>query len=550
MKNKIILILLSVCLLSSCSDSFLDRNSLSGLSGGDFWTTQENAILGINTLYHSNREYTSGNGAGITNPAVFIGIMEYGMLDDFTDISYHSLNIPMVTGTIAPNNVMFLNYWGILYKGIYRANTGLKYIPDIAMDNDIKNRCIGEAKFFRSYFYFKLWDLYGGVPIYDYAMNPDEAYKPRNTEREVYEFIVQDMTDAYALLPEKYESTDVGRATKWAALAMRGKAHLWAKEYAKAAADFKELMEKSDRKLVDDYETLFHVDGNNNSEVILDVQYTTEAGHGIPTGRWWIASAKASPSPGQRSRPTNELVNSYEMIDGTPFDFNNFTNAKGEPFNPNNEEDWNDEASVRKLYENRDPRLQQSIVVPWSTYVGLNNSTYIYRFPETSDADSYTMVFPNNYAWRKFVEPGTRYLTDLYNVPQNIPLIRLADIMLMYAEAQNEALASPDQSVYKAVNDIRDRAGMPDLPTGLTKDQMRERIRHERKIELCVEGQRYSDIRRWGIAKELVDKFEMKAIRGGGAIRVKGFGDQYYLWPIPQQEITLNPSLTQNPGWE
>lgn len=261
-------------------------------------------------------------------------------------------------------------------------------------------------------------------------------------------------------------------------------------------------MEKSDRKLVDDYETLFHVDGNNNSEVILDVQYTTEAGHGIPTGRWWIASAKASPSPGQRSRPTNELVNSYEMIDGTPFDFNNFTNAKGEPFNPNNEEDWNDEASVRKLYENRDPRLQQSIVVPWSTYVGLNNSTYIYRFPETSDADSYTMVFPNNYAWRKFVEPGTRYLTDLYNVPQNIPLIRLADIMLMYAEAQNEALASPDQSVYKAVNDIRDRAGMPDLPTGLTKDQMRERIRHERKIELCVEGQRYSDIRRWGIAKD------------------------------------------------
>lgn len=242
MKNKIILILLSVCLLSSCSDSFLDRNSLSGLSGGDFWTTQENAILGINTLYHSNREYTSGNGAGITNPAVFIGIMEYGMLDDFTDISYHSLNIPMVTGTIAPNNVMFLNYWGgILYKGIYRANTGLKYIPDIAMDNDIKNRCIGEAKFFRSYFYFKLWDLYGGVPIYDYAMNPDEAYKPpRNTEREVYEFIVQDMTDAYALLPEKYESTDVGRATKWAALAMRGKAHLWAKEYAKAAADFKD----------------------------------------------------------------------------------------------------------------------------------------------------------------------------------------------------------------------------------------------------------------------------------------------------------------------
>ncbi|MDU1892414.1 MAG: RagB/SusD family nutrient uptake outer membrane protein [Dysgonomonas sp.] len=538
MKNKIITILLSLCLLSSCSDDFLDRNSLVGLSDGGFWTTQENAILGINPLYHANREFTNS-------------IVTQGMLDDFSDISYHSLNTGLTTGSYPTNASFFLNSWGIFYKGIYRANTALKYVPDIAMDAQIKDRCLGEAKFFRGYFYFKLWDYFGGVPIYDFPMDPSEAYKPRNTEREVYEFIVQDMTDAYALLPGKYEGPNVGRATKWAALAMRGKAHLWAKEYAKAAADFKELMEKSDRKLLDDYHTLFRVAGNNNSEVIFDVQYIEETGHGVQTDRAYGSSTSSlAISASQYTRPTNELVNSYEMIDGSPFDFSNFTNKNGDPFDPNVAENWHDEASVKKLFENRDPRLQQSILVPWSTIVGKGDVTYTYRFPITSAADSYQIVWQNgSYGWRKFVETGTKYTLRMY-APQNYPLIRLADVMLMYAEAQNEALASPDQSVYDAVNDVRDRAGMPDLPTGLNKDQMRERIRHERKVELCGEGMRYSDIRRWKIAKGLLDGVWMREFTGAEGRHLRGFPDHFYLWAIPQQEITLNPTLEQNPGWD
>ncbi|SCD19145.1 SusD domain protein [Proteiniphilum saccharofermentans] len=537
-KQNIILILLSICLLSSCDDGFLNRNSLVGLSEGGFWTTQENAILGTNSLYHANREFTNN-------------IVIYGMMDDFSDISYHSLNIGLTTGSYPANAGFFLNSWGIFYKGIYRANTALKYIPDITMDSQIKDRCLGESKFFRGYFYFKLWDYFGGVPIYDFPMNPSEAYKPRDTEKDVYEFIVKDMTDAYALLPASYTGTDIGRATKWAALAMRGKAHLWAKEYAKAAADFKELMEKSDRELLDDYHTLFRVAGNNNSEVIFDVQYIEEAGHGIQTDRAYGASTSSNAtSASQYTRPTNELVNSYEMIDGAPFDFSNFTNAKGEPFDPNVAENWHDEASVKRLFENRDPRLQQSIIVPWSTFVGKGDVVFTYRFPVTSAPDSYQIVWQNgSYAWRKFVETGSVYSLRLYT-PQNIPLIRLADVMLMYAEAQNEALSSPDQSVYDAVNAVRNRAGMPGLPTGLNKDQMRERIRHERKIELCGEGQRYSDIRRWRIAKNLLDGVWMREFTGTQGRHQRGFPDHFYLWAIPQQEITLNPELKQNPGWE
>src|SRR5690606_5901149 len=118
-----------------------------------------------------------------------------------------------------------------------------------------------------------------------------------------------------------------------------------------------------------------------------------------------------------------------------------------------------------------------------------------------------------------------------------------------YAESQNEALGAPDLSVYNAINAVRDRAGMPDLPNGLNKEQMRERIRHERMIELCGEGQRYSDIRRWRIAKEVVHGVWMTEFMGV-QIRQRGFPDHYYLWPIPQTEKDVNPALTQNPGWE
>ncbi|WP_353196441.1 RagB/SusD family nutrient uptake outer membrane protein [Parapedobacter defluvii] len=533
--NIIGVLVLLLGTLSACND-FLDRDSLVGLSEGGFWKSEQDAIMGVNAVYEVNREFTNS-------------IVIYGMMDDFTDISYQSFATGLTTGAFPANAAFYSASWGMFYKGIYRANTVLKNVPGIAMNEAVKNRIIGEAHFLRGYYYFKLWDYFGGVPIYDKPMNVDEAYKPRATNGEVYAFIVNDMTEAYALLEGSYSGSDAGRATKWAALAMRGKAHLWAKEYEKAAADFRELMEKSDRVLLDDYHTLFRVAGNNNSEVIFDVQYVAEKGYGIATDRNY-GNAMGATSGSQRTRPTPELVNAYEMADGTPFDFSNFTNADGDPFNPDNPADWNDEASVRALFANRDPRLQQAIVVPWSTFVGRGGAEYLYRFPVvTTDPTSYVPVWTNgSYAWRKFVETGSVYtLQD--NMPQNFPLIRLADVILMYAEAQNEALGAPDQSVYDAVNAVRNRAGMPDLPTGLSKGQMQERIRHERMVELCGEGQRYSDIRRWGIAKDVVDGVWMTEFTGV-QIRQRGFPDHYYLWPIPQSEKDVNPNLDQNPGWE
>lgn len=533
--NKLTLFFLSIILLSSCGKGFLERNSLVGLSENALWKTKKDAVMGINALYTVNREFTNS-------------IIKYGLLDDFTDISYQSWATGLTTGQYPANASFYADSWGAFYKGINRANTAIGKLPEIQMEENLKNRLMGEAKFFRGYYYFKLWNYFGGVPLYGKPVTVNNALKARNTEQEVYEFIIKDMTDAFNLLPESYNQSNKGRATKWAALAVRGKAHLWAKQYAKAASDFKQIMDESDRRLVTDYTALFHAYGNNNSEVIFDVQYIAVEGLGVATDRNY-GNAMGATKGSQRTRPTPKLVNSFEMADGTPFSFNNFINAEGAVFDPDTPEDWNDEATVKNIFDNRDPRLDLSIVVPWSTFTGRGGMDYLYKFPvDVSDPDAYVPVWKRgSYAWRKFVPLGSQY-TLQNNAPINIPLIRLADVMLMFAEARNEMLSSPDMKVYNAINAIRNRVNMPDVPQGLTKEQMRKKIRHERMVELCGEGKRYDDIRRWGIAKQMVDGVWMKTFTGI-KIRQRGFPDWFYLWPIPQSEIDINPNLTQNPGW-
>lgn len=550
MKIKIISIIVVASLLMSCSD-FLDRNSQSGVSEKDFWKTEKDAISGVNAIYNTNREFTSF-------------ILPYGMLDDFTDISYRSLAFGMTTGIgMTSEAEIYTNSWGVLFKGIYRANAAIKYIPQIqGISQEIADRSLGEALFFRGYFYFKLWDLYGGVPIFDFPIKIEDSMAPRNTEQEVYEFIIKDLTDASELLSESYTDGEKGRVTKWAALAMRGKAHLWAKKYKEAASDFKNVMDNSDRELLTDYHQLFRVAGNNNDEVIFDVQYVAVEGHGINTD-FIYGNAQVSTKGSQISRPTPQLVNAYEMLDGSAFDLKNYKDAKGEPFytidpkdppssgDPNDHSyQWNDEVVIRKIYEGRDARLQQSIITPWSTFVGGNNTTLLYKFPvDESDSNAFVPVWKTgSYSWRKFVETGSTY-TLARQMPQNIPLIRLADVMLMYAEAANES-EGPGASVYEAMNKVRQRAKIADLASGLSKDQMREKIRHERMVELAGEGQRYSDIRRWRIAKDVVDGLWMTEFTGIKGRHKKGFPNHFYLWPIPQNDINTNKNLKQNPGWD
>ena len=166
------------------------------------------------------------------------------------------------------------------------------------------------------------------------------------------------------------------------------------------------------------------------------------------------------------------------------------------------------------------------------------------------------------YGWKKFLDPA---LLGTWDTGKDFPLIRLAEVLLNYAEAKNEVLDTPDQSIYDAVNAIRLRVQMPKLESGLDKDKMRERIRDERRVELAFEGTRFFDIRRWHIAHEVLNLHNgwilgMKLnnpdnyiVDNEGYVRagIRIFNsDKHYLWPIPQRETELNSNLLpNNPGW-
>ncbi len=242
--------------------------------------------------------------------------------------------------------------------------------------------------------------------------------------------------------------------------------------------------------------------------------------------------------------PTQDMVNAYYMKStGKRID------EEGSGYDP------------ESPYEDRDPRMKASIYYPGNTTLKglIYNSQPGEGTPDRMDQHNGTKT---GYGWKKFLDPA---LLGTWDTGKDFPLIRLAEVLLNYAEAKNEVLDTPDQSIYDAVNAIRLRVQMPKLESGLDKDKMRERIRDERRVELAFEGTRFFDIRRWHIAHEVLNLHNgwilgMKLnnpdnyiVDNEGYVRagIRIFNsDKHYLWPIPQRETELNSNLLpNNPGW-
>jgi hypothetical protein len=204
-----------------------------------------------------------------------------------------------------------------------------------------------------------------------------------------------------------------------------------------------------------------------------------------------------------------------------------------------------------------DKRLQANIIMPTDTFVGLNSQTYKVYWPYSNYANAtppaYRIEFSGYaiYSWRKFVNTGNEN-TVRWDSPDDIPIIRFADVLLMYAEALNES-EGPTDEVYQAVDRVRARAGLAGLPSGLDQDGMRRFIRLERYHEFPGEGLLFSDVRRWKTASTSDPVFglnhDVLDFRGEKLFTRK-FEEKYYLWPIPEAERDLNENLDQNPGWE
>ncbi|RFS18785.1 RagB/SusD family nutrient uptake outer membrane protein [Chitinophaga silvatica] len=529
MKNiKKIYVLLACTgyLATGCNKSLLNTEPHDRYTEETFWRTPEAAAAGLVSCYSVLRNDGMYGGKGSNNATALwdetLSPNAYNQTDSYSFNTVASGAVSSSTGGIV------VNRYKDAYTGVGRCNTLLDRVDGVpGMDPAAVRKMKGEARFLRGLYYFTLASYYGGVPLILEAPDNDKHGKLPRTARElVVKQVIEDLDSAANMLPVKYTGGDIGRATKGAAMALKARVLLYeasdlfntTKENAKwaaAAAAAKAVMDLSGTgyDLFTDYRSLFYQANENNKEVIFDVQYL------FPKQG---SSFDLICTQYNTNAPLLDLANTYYM------------KSTGLPIsNPASGYD------PAKPYEGRDPRLTGTFTFPGDIYKGakIDNKRFAITGYGMKKYSLYDSIAP----------PKDK--ADLKDGQSEINFIvlRFADILLMYAEAQNEA-AGPDGTVYTALNRLRDRIGMPHFPAGLSKEEMRQEIRHERRVELAGEGLYYNDIRRWKAAEIVMNANILKY--DGTFIEKRVFNaDRNYLWPIPQTEKDLNPNLEQNPNY-
>lgn len=538
------IILLSLVTACKKVDSYLDKAESGGITDKELFNdyVQTDAFLA--------NIYATGIGAGDWMP---VYSFTYAAACDEAECPYtfNYGTINFNSGLISPTNNPIDN-WARSYQNIRKANIFLQYIDALPV-NDAKQeagkyRMKGEALFLRAFFYEELFKRYGGVPLFEKPLSIDKDLQiPRNSEEEVVEFIVRDCDSAAALLPAIHSTENLGRATKGAALLLKSRTLLYAasllhnpdnkiEKWQRAADAARAVMDLNVYRLDDNYKTLFHT--RTSPEVIF--QSTVNQVWKVVSDDWVRHTEPPSQGGGWGNlQPLQNMVDEYEMSNGKYIT----DPASGyDAANP---------------YVGRDPRFYQSIIYNGCQWAGATINTYVgsgvdglnYNAAATKTGYYVAKLLDENATLITSYRPGSHYWV----------FMRYAEALLNYAEAQNEALGAPDQSVYDAVNQVRDRKNvkMPPLPTGLSKDEMRQRIRHERRIELAFETHRFWDLRRWRIGtQEGTTAYGMRITKSGNVFNYEKFllenrvyRPAFDLFPIPQAEREKDKALTQNPGY-
>ncbi|NBA85259.1 RagB/SusD family nutrient uptake outer membrane protein [Emticicia sp. CRIBPO] len=576
-------ILVAVVLCNpACKQDLLDTAPYGSISSANMWNTDNLTDLGVAGVYNAMRLGIQNGGASDRELYQMDGL-------GFTSLARGGND--MTNGTSTTSSGRFSNTWKELYEGIHRANDAIANITTKSPSApEKKARLIAECKFLRAYFYLRLNQLYKGVPVYLEPLQVTEMNRARETEAKVWEVIVKDLTDAISEpnLPAKYaaKTANYGRVTQGAAYALRGKAYLYMKKYAEAAADFAKVKDAG-YKLFPNYKTLFKEANEQSDEMIFSLQHTGVDTYGSTT-QWYCGTRSSFGSCWNNYYVSPGVVDLFENADGSPFNWDDvipgynsmpvnkrevyfFRNgltaaeistgtSKGldmSQYLPNGNEE-----RIAKAFANRDPRLGASVIAPYATYLGRPQNgadqVYVNRWPSRNEAPPVLDLFTDSrnqlfYLHRKFVYEGSAELLNRQFGPIDFPLIRYADVLLMWAEALNEQ--NKTQEAVALVNEVRGRAGIGLLNTSastMVKDQadLRTRIRNERRVEFINEGINYFDELRWGTLKEKV------FATGNGVNQIWGgvtvpytWKDNITTWPIPQVEIEMNPKLTQNPGW-
>lgn len=541
--------------LSSCNgfldreeDSFIDKTA----TFDSYNRTKEYLTYAYSLLPEGlNRFSREALLASATDDAEFA--IESAEIQQLNNGSWNALNNPD-------------DVWNRYFSGISKCCTLLENTNHVNLDisrldpdkqveyaNSLKDIRMwrAEARFLRAYFHFELLKRYGPIPIVTSTLSINGNYEntPRPTMKEVVDFIAKECdiaADTLELTPWRNVNDAFGRATKGAALALKSRLLLYAASplYVdfgdtneankptdiamwKSAADAaKAVIDLNQYELASSYADLFKNDFQNK-EYIFVRRYAANSD---------FEKSNFPVSFGGKggTNPSQNLVDDYEMLDGTPFD-------------------WNDPAKAAQPFENRDARLGATILMNMAPFKGKKVATY----PEGADASPSPNATKTGYYLRKFLNEDVNIQTGGSSSGHVVPLFRLAEIYLNYAEALNECdPTNPDIALY--LNKVRNRASLPNV-SALSQEQMRAVIQHERRVELAFEEHRSWDVRRWKIASSTLGaplmgvQIERKPLGGYTYMPVKVeqrvFQPKMYWYPIPQSEVLKLKQWKQNNGW-
>ena len=440
---------------------------------------------------------------------------------------------------VQSNNALLLGFYRAQYQGIARCNLVLDQVakmePDTTMNVSLQQRILGEASFLRALYYFRLVRVFGGVPYVDFIIDsPSKWQQPRATAEAIYGQIVKDLEEAEPdlWLKSEYDASDLGRATKGAAQAMLLKVNLYRHNYDEAYKWGTTFMEEqaSEYDLNPEYLYNFAIEGENGIESVFEVQYveegTSDWGTNIPNGADGATRGNMS-TVWTRPRNTNTIVVDRDDTGAT------ILAQKGYGYNRPSVDLYNE-------FEAGDPRREYTIIdIPDSDIQNQAEEIYL----------------GNRYINRK--QSGYYYDNGNYNLyykldhdtrsPVNRREIRFSDVLLLYAEACLESGKDLDKGA-AALNRVRNRVGLG--PVSLNEAN----LRHERRVELAMEGHRWFDLCRWGIVGDTMNAYRAKYMDEDSGTSYEGVymrefvKGKHELFPIPYEEVRLS-GLTQNPGY-
>ncbi|WP_421918891.1 RagB/SusD family nutrient uptake outer membrane protein [Marinifilum sp.] len=522
--NKLYIFIIVGILFSSC-DELVTYDNPKAVTDEDWWNSEQDARSALNTIYSFVPKGITGDG----------GRLNYNYSADEAYQVNKTDYTSIANGNLIAENKKAEDIWKGSYTYIRRANRFFKYVDNCAVEASLLERFKLEARTLRAWIYLELVMWYGDVPLTTEELSPDlESSLAKTDKTEVLNFVITELEAASNGLPKEYSSNDRWRMTSGAALSFKALAHLLLDQWEEAASAAKLVCESGVYELynnLDDpansYRLLFTQDGINNKETII---YKSKG----------CSSAYSNNTPASLGgvsgfAPLGNLVDIYETLQGKTLAEMSIDSVDYYKRNPG---------------FNRDPRLDATVILPGTSF----NGQTISPFDDSATNDNRIGAkdsSPSGYWMKKYVDIREKKVGGVIDYM----ILRLPDVMLMYAEAMIEQGEFHDALAISYIDEIRARAGMPpvDLTKYNSKESMRQLLRRERRVELALEGRRIYDLRRWEEGALLqVPAYGATNPATGETVQIATRNfiiPDHYLLPIPQSEMLVNDNMIQNDGY-